>query len=341
LKQHPRSVFGLYMLGRCYFHAVRAEETGTSDTLAPALRRRYLRQAAAAYDACAAVDPVALLARDARGMAGVCFFRLGSYPEALARYYRELAEVPPGEDDHAAFLSARMCLQRMTLADHRAFQALTVGRPELAAVYLDLHLRYGRPGVRASANLGRFALAVLQHHPAASLSGRILQRLAVLEGRLGRWERAERLAAAAMQRCPPGAYRDQARWEYALALRQLHRPREALAEYERLGESAVAGNMRRGAHEAAAILSEEQGDLPNAIRHYFALEYRPDYGYLVDAVASQDDLRAFLRRFPGHPRRPARPLFPWLPAAPRRPVRRGHPDPRLARLVAGSGGEGV
>jgi hypothetical protein len=60
--------------------------------------------------------------------------------------------------------------------------------------------------------------------------------------------------------------------------------------------------MRRGAHEAAALLSEEIGDQANAIRHYFALEYRLDYGYLIDCYTSQADLRAFLRRFPNHPR---------------------------------------
>jgi TolA-binding protein len=302
LKRHPRDPLATYMVGRCYIRAILAGEANAAENLAPDRRQHYLREALAAYDACASLTPRHLLSDDARDMASACLFRLGNYAEALARYCRQLAELPPGRDNPDAFLSARMCLERMTLADHRTFQALTVSRPEVAAVYLDLHLHYGRPGVRASANLGRFALAVLQRHRAAPLSGRILQRLAVLEGRLGRWERAERLAAAAMERCPPGAYRDQARWEHALALRQLRHPREALAEYERLADGAVAGNMRRGAHEAAAILSEEQGDLPNAVRHYFALEYRPDYGYLVDAVASQDDLRAFLRRFPGHPR---------------------------------------
>ena len=302
LKRHPRNALALYMIGRCYFRAVRRDETGVSAGLAPDQRQHYLREAAAAYETCAAVDPNGPLADDARGLAGACFFRLRRFPEALARYCRQLARLPPGQNDDAAFLSARLCLQQMTRADHRAFQALTVSRPELAAVYMDLHLHYGRPGVRASANLGGFALAVLQRHPSAPLSGRILERLAVIEGRLGRWGRAERLAAVAIQRCPTGAYRDQARWEHALALRRLHRPEEALAEYERLAAEAAAGNMRRGAHEAAAILSEEKGDLPNAIRHYFALEYQADYGYLIDAVTSQDDLRAFLRRFPGHPR---------------------------------------
>src|SRR5581483_6064136 len=123
-------------------------------------------------------------------------------------------------------------------------------RPELASVYLDLHLHYGQAGARTTYNLGRFALEVLKRHPAAPLSGRLLARLALIEGRLGHWERAERLAAAALSRCAPGGYRDQARWQHALALRQLRRREEALAEYERLAASAAVPKMRRGAHEA-------------------------------------------------------------------------------------------
>jgi outer membrane protein assembly factor BamD (BamD/ComL family) len=300
LRRHPRHQLGLYMVGRSFFRPIRSEER--RDKLAPEQVQRYLRKALAAYEACAAADPHTSLAEDARGKAVACLFGLEEYAEALFYYCRQLAGVPPGADNHAAFLSARMCLEQMTLADHRAFQARAVTRPEVASVYLDLLLHYGQSGVRTIYNLGLFALEVLKRRPATPLSGRLLARLALIEGRLGHWKRAERLAAAALERCAPGAYRDQARWQHALALRQLRRRREALAEYERLAASALVPKMRRGAHEAAAVLSEEMGDRPNAIRHYLALEYRLDYGYLVDCLATQDELRAFLRRFPEHPR---------------------------------------
>jgi TolA-binding protein len=303
LKRHPRHALALYMIGRSYLRAILTAEKKGGAGLSPAQRARYLRQAMGAYEACAAADPHSSLAEDARGKVTACLFRQGRYAAALVHYCGQLAVLRPGEENRLAFLSARMCLRQMTLADHHAFQARVLSRPELATVYLDLHLYFtGQPGLRASYNLGLFALEVLKRHPAAPLSGRLLARLAVIEGRLGHWERAERLAAVALQRCGPGGYRDQARWEHALALRHLGRRREALAEYERLAGAAAVDTMRRGAHEAAALLSEEIGDRANAIRHYFALEYRLDYGYLIDCLASQDDLRAFLRRFPHHPR---------------------------------------
>jgi TolA-binding protein len=306
VRRHPGHQRALYMVGRSYFRPAyffrldRIEKGSSASNISRNLR--YLRQARSAYDACAALTPRTSLTDGARGMAAACCFRLGEYPKALLRYCRQLADLPPGSDNRAAFLSARMCLQRMSLADHRAFQARAVTRPEIASVYLDLHLHYGQPGARTTYNLGLFALEVLKRRPAAPLSGRLLARLALIEGRLGHWERAERLAAAALARCAPGAYRDQASWQHALALRQLGWRREALAEYERLAADAVVPKMRRGAHEAAAVLSEEIGDRPNAIRHYFALEYQLDYGYLIDCLATQDELRAFLKRFPGHPR---------------------------------------
>lgn len=304
-KRHPGHQRALYMVGRSFFRPAyffRLDQVEKGRSAASTVRNlSYLRRALAGYDACAALTPRTSLTADACGMAAACCVRLGGYAEALLRYCRQLADLPPGSDNHAAFLSARMCLQRMGMADHRAFQARAVTRPELASVYLDLQLCYGQPGARTTYNLGLFALEVLNRRPAAPFSGRLLARLALIEGRLGRWERAERLSAAALSRCAPGAYRDQARWQHALALRQLGRRREALAEYERLAASAVVPKMRRGAHEAAAVLSEEMGDRPNAIRHYFALDYQLDYAYLIDCLATQDELRAFLKRFPHHP----------------------------------------
>jgi hypothetical protein len=300
--RHPSDPLACYMLGRSLFRLVRVQEEVEGWTLAPKRRRRLLREALAAYEACAAAAPSGPLAEDARGMAAGCLYRLSDRVAALTRYCEQLAALPPGRDNHFAFLSARRCLGRMSLAEHRAFQNRTLSRPARAAVYLDLNLHFGRPGLRGCETLGRFALAVLARRPEAPLSGRLLTQLAVIEGRLGHWERDERLATAAITRCGPGGYRDQARWQRAQALRQLHRSRESLAEYERLAAEADVPTMRRGAHEAAALLSEERGDLPNALRHYFALEYRDDYAYLIDCLASQAELRAFLRRFPNHPR---------------------------------------
>jgi tetratricopeptide (TPR) repeat protein len=388
LQRHPRDPLGLYMLGRCFFTAIRTDEsipqasppasalgsrairpvsgvkTAKPRRLPSGLRDRYLRQARTAYEACAALDPHGPLAEDSRGKAAGCLFRQGNPVEALVRYCAQLASLPPEGENHYAFLSARQCLKRMTLADHRVFQARTLARPEVASIYLDLHLDYGRSGARADYNLGQFALTVLRRRPAAPLSGRLLARLALIEDRLGRWQSGERLASAAIARCGPGVYRDQAAWQLALSLRHLGRPRDALAQYEHLAAVAVAANLRRGAHEAAAILSEEKGDLPNAIRHYFDLEYGADYGYLVDCVASLDELRAFLRRFPQHPRaklvrysigfrqlraaqydaavRTFASLGPWLETAEKvydcRTVKgkRRWPPLRLARFLAGS-----
>lgn len=313
-QRKPDYAAAQYMLARCRFSEVRTDElaaaesaapnqstTETEDPLTAEERTSYLNTALKGYQACLDADPRGPLADSARGMLGACYFRLKQYPDALLQYCRQLAALPPGSENFPAWLSARRTLKEMSLADHKAFQARVLAEPETAAAYLDMHLHYGRLGVRANYNLGLFTLDLLKRHPGTAVSGKLLNRLAMMEERFARPERAEQLSAAAMKALAPGADQDQARWTHARALHGLKKAPEALAEYERLAASAALPKMRRGAMEAAAVLSEQQGDYPNALRHYFALNYRTDYAYLIDVLAAQDDLKAFLTRYPSHP----------------------------------------
>jgi tetratricopeptide (TPR) repeat protein len=297
----PKHLPSLYMIGRCYFSA--ASEIGGGDPPPSEPKRtEFLRKALAAYEACAGAAPTDPLGKDAVGMAAACRYRLGEYPLALLTYCRQLARLKPGENDPGALTSARWCLRKMSEKQHPGFQMMVATEPGPASVYLDLLLRYGKIGAKSNYRLGLVTLDLLRRYPEAPVSGRFLTRLSLIEDRAGRHARAEKLAAQALTRCPAGADRDEARWQRALALHHEGRPAEALQEYERVAQGAVLPRMRLGAHEAAAVLSERNGDYANAIRHYFALEYRLDYAYAIDCLASADDLRGFLRRFPTHPR---------------------------------------
>lgn len=309
VRRQPRHALALYMIGRCILRPYLPVPEAPGGPLDPAegfapesRRIPGLREAAAYFDRCAALEPGSSLGRDAAGMAGACFYRLQDYPEALLRYCRQLAALRPGEDDAPALTSARWCLKRMSLADHRTFQSRAAREPTVAAAYLDLHLYYQRIGQRANHNLGLFALEALKRAPSAALSGRLLSRLADIEDRARRPERALRLADAAIPRLRPGAYRDEARWRRAQALHHLKRDGEALAGYEALAATAGVPRMRRGAHEAAAVLCEAARDYVGALRHYFALDYQLDLAYVMDCLASADDLRGFLKRYPVHAR---------------------------------------
>lgn len=289
-----------YMVGRASYAGSRELRR---DLEAPptAPERALLQQAAEAYEACARSQPTEPLAKDAAGMAAACRFRLGDYPEALLTYCRKLAQLPPGEDDSDAFISARWCLEKMEPPAHAQFQRLALDDPAAAAVYLDLILRYGRSSADANYRLGLFALDLLKRHPGLPLTGRLLTQLSTIEDRAGHADRAVQLAAQALRRSPQRQDADEARWAHALALHHAGRTQDGLREYERVADEALLPRMRAGAHEAAAVLSERLRDYPNALRHYFALEYRDDYAYVADCLATEADLRAFLKRFPSHP----------------------------------------
>lgn len=306
---HPKDALAHYMVGRASFRRVDDRESNADPEegaglppLSAAERTAALEEARRAYETAARLARGTSLGRGAEGMAAACDYRLRRYPEALLRYCRMLAASRGTSESFMTWVSARDTLEKMSSGDHERFQELVRPEAEAATVYLDLHLRYGRTGAGAQYRLGLFALDLTKRHPEAAVSGRLLTRLADIEERYGRHAESEKLSAAALKRLPPGIFRDEARWQRAAALRSLNRPSEALAELEILSESAKLQNMRLGAHEAAALLSEGRRDYANAIRHYFALNYALDYGYLIDVRSSQDDLRDFLRRFPTHPR---------------------------------------
>jgi outer membrane protein assembly factor BamD (BamD/ComL family) len=49
------------------------------------------------------------------------------------------------------------------------------------------------------------------------------------------------------------------------------------------------------------VLYERHGNRVEALRHYLALGYRPDYGYLIDCLMSEQELHTYLSRHPGDP----------------------------------------
>lgn len=306
-KAFPRDPLARYMVGRSAFRQVyQAEDTGEEGSepqaaLTAEARTALLNEALEAYEACARVAPGTSLARDASGMAAACLYRLERYTGALLRYCRELARTRGREDNQLVWVSARRTLKAMSEAHHQEFQKLALREPEVATAYLDLHLQWGRAGANTQHALGLFALNLLKQKPAAPVSGQMLVRLAQIEERFKRPEQAEKLAAAALQRCRPGIFRDEARWVHGVALRSLDRLPDALAEFEGLTVNARTPKMRRAAHEAAALVAEQLRDYPNAIRHYFDLQYRLDYAYLVDIIATPADLETFLKRYPKHP----------------------------------------
>lgn len=301
VRHRPGLSLAHYMLGRTRLAPYLEEPEAPAPQPDAVQLRRSVLAAASAYEACYRAAPSGPLAADALGMQGACYYRLKDYAAALPFYCRQLALLPPGRQDSNAFVSARWCLRRMDAEAHRRFQEATLARPEIAAVYLDLILQYHSLTAQSTHNLGLFALKVLERRPNAPLSARLLSRLALVETRTAHPDHAERLARRALAVSPPPAERDEARWQLALALRALHREREALKEYERLASTAALGKLRRGAHEAAAVLSEVLNDYPSAIRHYFALDYKIDYAYVIDCLASEQDLREFVKRYPSDP----------------------------------------
>ena len=301
VRRRPDNALAAYMLGRILLTPYLTEDA-RSAAIPDRVRVADLRRAIAAFDAALRAAPTGRLALEAHGLAGACLYRLNDFSGAQLRYCRRLGALRPGQEHLPTWTSVRWCLRRMTQAEHEWFRQQALAEPATACAYLDLRLHYGRVSERTNLQLGVFALRLLARHPDAAVSGRVLARLAEVDRRAGHPERAVELARWALKRLPPGADQDQARWNLALALRDQGRRAEARAALTRIADAGHLPRLRRGAHEAAAVLSEELRDYPTALYHYFALEYQFDYAYVADCLAEPADLARFLRRYPGHPR---------------------------------------
>lgn len=279
-----------------------------------AARARYRiatsRKPAAPADMEAAAEAYRAVAREVGGslrteairMLGGCRYRLKRYPEALEAYAECLAEVPAGERDIPSWLSARWTLREMTLSDHRVFRTRTEDRPEVARAYLDLLLDYGLQARATLVELGGYAVTVLARQAPGKRDLGVYVRLGALLERVGEPERAIQVLDRVLPAMRSNAARDRGQWARAKALQRLGRTREALSGFEQLAVQGLAPVNRRGAREAAAILRERAGDYADALNHYFALDYTLDAAYLLDCLASPDELRDFVRRYPGHPK---------------------------------------
>lgn len=161
-------------------------------------------------------------------------------------------------------------------ATGKVFLERMVKDPTLAAPYFYFRLNHCE---NTTADLKRLlTLAERTTHQEALPDG-LRVRLAELYYRNGAFGRATRWASAVT---------DPALLGRALYVRAGSHYRQgklaaARADLERLLADCPTSNVRHTARELLAVVAERQGDFPAALDQYFALDYRDDFAYLIDA----------------------------------------------------------
>ncbi|HEX8149347.1 MAG TPA: hypothetical protein VF591_19345 [Pyrinomonadaceae bacterium] len=257
-------------------------------------------------------------APDARGWLAYLSYRAGDTAEALAWYYRMLADDRDAGGRRVAALSLSLLRYRAGDEDLDALERDLEDEPEAALAYA-YHSLYnyaaedlsvpeedvddsgeGDGELRRTAD---FASRMVARYPGARAGGAFLVRLAGAQLELGRPKPALEAARRALAAGVGGEERARALWAEGVAEYYLKDYAAARRSLGRVVEEAPRSDVARRAGELSAVAAEDAGDLAGALEQYLLLGYDADVAYFVDVLLTPDQLASFVARHDASPRR--------------------------------------
>ncbi|MBI3923765.1 MAG: tetratricopeptide repeat protein [Armatimonadetes bacterium] len=217
----------------------------------------------------------------------------------LAEYLRRLSNAGNFEEYRSAVDCIDSTRKLLSPTDAYRFSRLLLRQSDLAAPYIYYRLYHCDNDPADLANLARLADAVAgrDRSPYHSLPPMVEVRLAEVYYQRRQYGKALQWANRAMRPHPS----DRALYVRGATLHKLKRYRAALADFNELIRRFPNSPLRHGGREELAILYEVVGDLGRALEFYFALGYRADIAFLLDARMTTREMEAFLSRHPRHP----------------------------------------
>lgn len=161
----------------------------------------------------------------------------------------------------------------------KRFLELMVADPSLAAPYFYFRLSHCDNKPADFIRLAQLADRIAERE---ALPPVVRVRLAEIYYQNRDFRRAARWASTAT-RDPDEKIRGRALYVRAGSRYRQSRFDPARTDLEHILAQCPRSNVRHAARELLAIVAERQGDFSTALDQYFALEYRDDYAYLIDA----------------------------------------------------------
>ena len=256
---------------------------------------------------------------DARGWLAHLSLQVGDRAEALALYYKMLADKDEASRAEA-LASLHLVRSRADDSDMARVERMLENDPAAALAYSYHNIyNFALPSIfysyvddpkreekRADTELKRiaaFATRMMNRYPSTAVGGSFVLRVAQANLELGNDKDAASLARQALSKSLRGDARAEALWVAGVAehrLRQYESARKALT-------TLVAENLNNryteGARRNLAMLAEDMGDMEGALDQYLALDYRQDVTYFIDVLMTADQLAAFINKRPAIPQR--------------------------------------
>jgi tetratricopeptide (TPR) repeat protein len=258
-------------------------------------------------------------------------FLQGHYAEALAKYWLQLPLVP-AQERIKLYESMSMCESALSRAGRHAYTVcltLDVARrpsarahqlyklqelldgfkasdakvfwsclresPRALSSYLDFRLDRTTVTRDLPALLGR------AHFERSPYAGHILGRIAEACFRLHRYDMSRRFAERCLASSPGFDDRALATYLSASVDQKKGRFDRAITIYETLTRTFPKAYVAGGARENLALLYERCGRTGKALDCYYALGYRFDIAYMLDARMSSAEIASYIRSHRRHP----------------------------------------
>lgn len=253
---------------------------------------------------------------DARGWIAHLWLCGGDRAEALAEYYRMLAD----KDEAGrieAIVSLKLTRQYADEAELARLEKLLEREPSAALAYAYHSIyNYAPPYPYNSAyyarrmaeerelqkneleRIARFATRMIKRHAGAGARGPFILRVAEVNLELGNDSEAASLAEQALSAKVTGEHRAEALWVKGVALHRLRQYEKARDALTMLVAENPNNRCTEGARRNLAMVAEDMGDLYGALDQYLALDYRYDVAYFIDVLMLPGQLAVFIRERP-------------------------------------------
>ncbi len=213
-------------------------------------------------------------------------------PRLIAAYLSRMARTTEFSTYEWSVLMAYRHFHELTDQETSAFKLMLFRNPELVANYFYFRLYHSHPTkseIRGLAGLGQQLAAA---GVATKMHPKVAAQLAETYYQDHKYEEAIRWADQALSAKPI----DRAYFPKGASLHKLGRFPEAIAAFKTLLAKIPKGSCRRGAREELALLYEQSGNPGAAVDQYFALGYKLDVAFLLDARMTMHQVEGYLRQ---------------------------------------------
>lgn len=229
----------------------------------------------------------------------MCYEAAGRQDHVAATYLQRYDATTDVEEVMLCVRRLPVAISKLSTKQAASLASMISADPLLAKAYLEIRLEHNQTTRKERSDIIRIASRSLMRSNAPDKAA-VLARMARASYMDAQISKCRELAVAARGGASPSS-EDWALAQYLIASSDIrsNRIEAGLREYKRLLDTNRGSYLALGTREAIAYQCDRTGRLEAALDQYFALGYRNDVAYLVDAKMTPAQIESYIRHHPG------------------------------------------